>query len=234
MIILSMVVYFIHWLIFRDPHHIFIYMIGDIAFVFTEVLMVTLIIHALLSEREKRAILEKLNMVIGLFFSEVGTNLLAHFSDYDPNLSKIRKELVVTNEWSDQEFERVSRHLKNYEFEIDLKKVEFEQLQELLVANTDFLVRLLENPILLEHETFTELLRAVFHLTEELAHREDITKSPLSDRQHIVGDIKRAYILLVSEWQDYMKHLKNNYPYLFSLAMRTNPFDKNVTPIVKA
>ncbi|MCK5559490.1 MAG: hypothetical protein KAJ51_02810 [Thermoplasmata archaeon] len=234
LIILSMVVYFIHWLIFRDPHHIFIYMIGDIAFVFIEVLMVTLIIHALLSEREKRTVLEKLNMVIGLFFSEVGTNLLVHFSDYDPNLSKIRKELIVTNDWSDQEFERVSRHLKNYEFEIDLKKIEFEQLQELLVANTDFLVRLLENPILLEHETFTELLRAVFHLTEELAHREDITKSPLSDRQHIAGDIKRAYVLLVSEWLDYMKHLKNNYPYLFSLAMRTNPFDKNATPIIKA
>jgi hypothetical protein len=24
-----------------------------------------------------------------------------------------------------------------------------------------------------------------------------------------------------------MKHLKNSYPYLFSLAVRTNPFDPN-------
>ena len=95
------------------------------------------------------------------------------------------------------------------------------------------MVRLLENPVLLEHETFTELLRAVFHLTEELAHRENIKKSPISDREHLAGDIKRAYILLVSEWLDYMKHLKDNYPYLFSLAMRTNPFDQSATPIVK-
>jgi len=26
-----------------------------------------------------------------------------------------------------------------------------------------------------------------------------------------------------------MEHLKNNYPYLFSLAMRTNPLDKNAS-----
>jgi hypothetical protein len=30
-----------------------------------------------------------------------------------------------------------------------------------------------------------------------------------------------------------MKHLKDNYPYLFSLAMRTNPFDHEASPVVK-
>ena len=29
----------------------------------------------------------------------------------------------------------------------------------------------------------------------------------------------------MSEWIVYMKYLKNNYPFLFSLAVRTNPFD---------
>jgi hypothetical protein len=29
-----------------------------------------------------------------------------------------------------------------------------------------------------------------------------------------------------------MRYLKNNYPYLFSLAMRTNPFDQNATPVI--
>jgi hypothetical protein len=31
----------------------------------------------------------------------------------------------------------------------------------------------------------------------------------------------------------YMQHLKQNYPYLFSLAMRTNPFDANASAIVR-
>jgi hypothetical protein len=93
-------------------------------------------------------------------------------------------------------------------------------------------VRLLENPTLLEHESFTDLLRAVFHLTEELAYREDLSRSPTSDRAHIAGDINRAYHLLVHQWVDYMEYLKMNYPYLFSLAMRTNPFDREASPIV--
>lgn len=232
LIVLSGLVYFTHWIIFRDPHHILIYMVGDIAFVFVEVLMVTLIIHALLEEREKLVKLEKLNMVIGLFFSEVGTELLNHCSDYDPNLPKIRQELIVTNDWNHLEFMRVHNKLRKYPFEIETKNIKLKDLKAFLISQTDFLVRLLENPILLEHETFTDLLRSVFHLTEELAHRQDLKKLPRSDIEHIAGDIKRAYVLLVNEWLDYMMYLKDNYPYLYSLAMRTNPFDKQASPVV--
>jgi len=233
LIVLSIGFYFLHYAIFRDAHHIFIYLIGDIAFVFVEVLLVTVIIHRLFSEREKRIRLEKLNMVIGAFFSEVGTRLLTYFSDFDPKLGKIRKELVVTNDWSEQEFSRVRKRLRNYDYGVEIEKVELEDLAIFLMGKRDFLLRLLENPTLLEHESFTELLRAVFHLTEELANREDLAQLPDTDYHHLAGDIKRAYVLLVHQWFDYMKHLKNNYPYLFSLAMRANPFDQEASPIVK-
>ena len=68
LIILSAVVYFLHWVIFRDPHHIFIYMVGDLAFLPLEVLIVVLLIERILSRREKQTMLQKLNMVIGAFF----------------------------------------------------------------------------------------------------------------------------------------------------------------------
>jgi len=233
LIVLSILFYLLHFAIFRDSHHIFIYLIGDIAFVFIEVLMVTLIIHRLLSEREKRSRLEKLTMVIGAFFSEVGTQLLAFFSDFDPTLDTIRRELIVANNWSEKEFSRMSKRLKNYNYGINSEKVNFKDLRSFLTEKKDFLLRLLENPNLLEHEAFTDLLRAVFHLTEELMARKDFAKLPTSDFKHLAGDIKRAYILLVHQWLDYMKYLKNNYPYLFSLAMRTNPFDQEISPVVK-
>ena len=92
-----------------------------------------------------------------------------------------------------------------------------------------FLLALLENPNLLEHETFTELLRAVFHLTEELEKRKDIKQLPKADYDHLKLDTERAYNILIYQWVEYMEHLMNNYPYLFSLAMRTNPFDPNAT-----
>jgi len=233
LVVLSVVFYVIHYTIFRDAHHIFIYLIGDIAFVFIEVLLVSLIIHQLLSMREKRTRLEKLNMVIGAFFSEIGAGLLTYFSDFDPKLDSIKQELIVRPNWSEKEFSALTKRLKSYEYGVEIRKVKLEYLRDFLIGKRDFLLRLLENPNLLEHESFTELLRAVFHLTEELQNREDISQLPDPDYKHLANDIKRAYVLFVQHWLDYMKHLKDNYPYLFSLAMRTNPFDQSASPIVK-
>jgi hypothetical protein len=233
LIVFSGFVYFLHYLFFHDVHHIFIYLVGDIAFVFIEVLLVTLIIHRLLGEREKRAMLEKMNMVIGTFFSEVGTQLMRSLSKYDSRCGEIMKHLAATKDFDDEEFSSMSRNLKAYECAIEPKRKDFAALKKFLVSRRNFLLRLLENPNLLEHDSFTNLLWAVFHLTDELSHRGDFSKLPETDCQHLAGDIKRAYLLLLSEWVDYMKHLKSSYPYLFSLAMRTNPFDATATPEVR-
>jgi len=229
---LSAIFYFIHYAIFRDTHHIFLYLIGDIAFVFIEVLLVTFIIHQLLSKREKRAMLKKLNMVIGAFFSEVGTDLLKSLACFDLQSDKKRKDLLEISDWSEKRYVEVGRRLKNSQFEIECQKGNLEDLKTFLIGRRNFLLGLLENPNLLEHESFTELLWAVFHLTEELALRVDFKQLPNAESQHLSGDIKRAYVLLISEWLAYMKHLRGNYPYLFSLAARMNPFNPNASPIV--
>jgi len=57
LVILSAIVYFIHYYIFRDPNHIFLYLIGDITFVFIEVLLVTLVLHKLLNLQKKKEML---------------------------------------------------------------------------------------------------------------------------------------------------------------------------------
>jgi hypothetical protein len=233
LIFLSAILYLIHYAIFRDAHHIFIYLLGDIAFVPIEVLLVTVIIHQVLSAREKNARMQKLNMVIGAFFSEVGTKLLIYFSDWDQKLDNIRNDLIVRDNWSPREFSEVSKRLKTYEYTIDIRKADLNGLRTFLGAKLDFLVRLLENPTLLEHESFTDLLRAVFHLAEELEARASLARLPDADYKHLAGDIHRIYVLLVHQWLNYMEHLKDNFPYLFSLAMRTNPFDQEATPILQ-
>ena len=108
-----------------------------------------------------------------------------------------------------------------------------DMIKNFLKDKRQFLLALLENPNLLEHDSFTNLLWAVFHLTEELMHRRRLENLGDADYEHLSGDIKRVYHLLIAEWLEYMKHLKANYPYLFSLAMRTNPFDANACVEVK-
>lgn len=187
----------------------------------------------MLAKREIEGLMKKLNMVIGVFFSEVGLQLMTLFARSDREVDRIRSDLLVSADWGEKKFNAAMNDLKKYDYVVEMNLVDLGVVKDFLCDKRDFLVRLLENPILLEHQSFTDLLRAVFHFMEELAYREDVKNIPESDTIHLANDIKRAYQLLIYEWLDYMRYLKANYPFLFHLAMRTNPFDRSASITVK-
>ena len=233
LVAVSLLFYLINYLIFRDPPFMLRLLTLQLGFVPISVILITLFLNQLLVRREKRSRLEKLNMVIGAFFSEVGTTLLKSFSDFNPHRDKLSKELIVTNDWSDQDFAGAQEHFRDYDYKIEMQMDYLEELRSFLIQKRVFLLRLLENPNLLEHESFTDLLWAIFHLTEELAYREDVRKLPDTDYAHLANDTKRAYGLLVSGWLAYMQHLRDGYPYFYSLAIRTNPLDPDASVEVR-
>ena len=225
LVLLSALLYLLHFSIFRDAHHIFIYLLGDIAFIPIEVLVVTLIIHELLSRREKKTMLNKLNMVVGVFFSEAGNELLRRITGFSGNAGTYCDILKPKANWGPPQFRDALRRASSIDPRLDCRKDDLKELQTYLLEKRTCLMRLLENPNLLEHEAFTDVLWAVVHLTEELAAR-DLSQPPAdADARHLTGDIKRAYECTVAAWLEYMQHLKSAYPYLFSLAVRQNPFD---------
>ena len=231
LIVLSAALYWAHFALFRDSHHIFIYLLGDVAFLPIEVLLVTLVIHQILTRREKRLLLQKLNMVIGAFFSEAGVRLLRCFIDVDRSLPP-KCETLGAAAWRGDNLKELVRALKECEYSPAAAPADLERMKKLLADERGFLLGLLENPNLLEHESFTNMLWAVFHLGEELEARNDFSGLPSSDLKHLEGDMQRAYAALTVEWLYYMDHLKRNYPYLFSLALRTNPFDRTASVVV--
>ena len=112
-------------------------------------------------------------MVIGTFFSQTGTRLLVFFSEADPGIEEIRKYLIVKKDWDENDFADVSQRLRKYDYVVKAYSLDLLNLRDFLEQRNDSLLRLLENPVMLEHETFTELLMAVFHLKEELINREE-------------------------------------------------------------
>lgn len=184
-----------------------------------------------LSKREENVRLQKVNMALSLFFSEAGTRLLKMITEFDPTLEVLSKNLAITNQWNHNTFRGIGKHIKDYAYSIDIHKGNLVELRSVLKEKELFLLALLTNPILMEHEAFTDLLRAIFHLSEEFEHRVDLRHLPENDYQHLSGDINRVYRLLVQEWFTYIQYLKGNYPFLFSLAIRTNPFNSNASPI---
>jgi len=91
----------------------------------------------------------------------------------------------------------------------------------------------MESPNVLEHERFSHLLMATFHLEEELVARTEEGGLPESDVRYLAGDVVRVYVQLARFWLDYRKYLKANCPYFFSLAVRMNPFDQCASPVVR-
>jgi hypothetical protein len=190
-------------------------------------------VESMIDDRERKSRLEKLNMIIGIFFSEVGIQLLKTMSEQDPAIDEIRSALIVTNNWTDTEFKKARQTLVNHSCNIDSCSISMDELHSFLKHQKGFLLTLLENPQMIEHDSFTPLLQALYHLVEEMLARENLTSLPLADCAHLSGDLNRVYRLLILEWLTYMQYLKHNYPYLFSLAMRKNPFDRNASVVVQ-
>ncbi|HWR71288.1 MAG TPA: hypothetical protein VN415_09545 [Dehalococcoidia bacterium] len=231
LLVLTAGLYLIHYAIFRDAHHIYIYLVGDLAFLPLEVLLVALIIDRVLDWREKRAMLSKMNMVVGVFFSEMGTRLLGELlPGFDR--SQMISGLGVKHDWGADDFRRATDFADNLKPQADCRAINLEALKGLLSRERDLLLRLLENPNLLEHERFTDMLWAVSHLAEELEARPQLQDLPKSDEAHIGQDIGRAFTALAAEWLDYVQHLKSHYPYLFSLVLRTHPLQEHPSATV--
>jgi hypothetical protein len=233
LVTLSLALFTVHYLIFQDSHHIFIYLMGDLAFIPIEVLIVTLIIDQMLGAREKQQRMEKLNLVIGTFFSNFGTPLLAMLSRADPGIASVRSLMVPGGDWSAARFSEVQLCIDSHTCSVTADHLDLFALRDLLVKNEEFLLRIVENPMVFEHESFTDLILAVTHLTEELKARGSLASLPASDLAHLEGDMRRVYSQLVPEWMKYMQYLRVHYPYLFSLAMRKNPFDPEASVVVR-
>ena len=228
----SLLLYGIHFIWFRDLRHIWIWSFTSLAFLPISVLVVTLLINRLLSVRDTARRLDKLNMLIGIFFSSVGNELLLRFSDWDAESQYLRSHLGAPEPWGKLQEKAVLAILAKHRASVSVDQKQLISLKAYLDPKMDFLMRLIENPNLLEHENFTQLLRAVFHLAEELACRKDLDSTPESDVRHLTGDIERAYALLNRNWALYMIFLRRNFPFLFSLSVRTNPFDRSSSVVI--
>jgi len=140
LLVLSVVFYVLNYALFRRGEDILFYFIEDVAFLFVQVLLVTLIIQSILDRRDKTARLEKMNMVIGAFFSEAGTSLLALFSEWGPGRANLEDALKVGQAWTAKDFAKALRWLDDYSYELAFQKADWPKLRELLLSRREFLL----------------------------------------------------------------------------------------------
>ena len=71
-------------------------------------------------QREKSVLLEKLNMVIGVFFSHVGTELLSEISKFDSKSRCINETLIINSNWKDLDFQKAKDKITERKYHLEI------------------------------------------------------------------------------------------------------------------
>ena len=237
MIVLIIIIYGSNYLVLGDAEHIISYIWTHLGFIPVDILIVAFLLDEIIERKEKEAMLEKLDMLMSTFFSEVGNDLISQLSSV--NKYKANTEnLKSIKSWTEKDFDAKLEELKNtsIDFNADISVEEREEfldnLRSLLVDKREFIINLINNPNLLEKEEFAGLANSILHLDEELEHRKNLALITDADFAHLNGDMQRVYDKLVYEWVYYLKYLYKNYPYMIALIIRTNPFDEDASVYV--
>jgi hypothetical protein len=223
LVLLAMLLFGVQLIVFSAPRQTFFYLLQDVAFLPISVLVVTVILAEVLEWRERSGQLHKLNMVMGAFFSEMGYELMRHLLSFDPDHVELSAAVHPQADWDKARFAAARQQLMTRQLSCDAGRGDLVALAALLHGHRSFLLSLVENPALLEHETFSELIWAVLHVDDELVTHGSAGAVSAGDLRHLGADSGRAYRMLVRQWLSYMEHLSRSYPYLYSLAVRTSP-----------
>ena len=129
LVALSAILGILHYAVFGDAKTLMFYLALDIVFVPVQVLLVTVIIEKLLTEREQQVMLKKLNMVIGAFYSEVGSDLLKQLRQLSHNSQQLDEVLKITREWKDTNFADAKKDAGNFQCDFRFKSTELSPLR---------------------------------------------------------------------------------------------------------
>lgn len=215
LILLSFIMFLFHYLIFGQLENTVYYSLMNLCFIPINILAVTLVFEKLAERHARIERLNKLNMLVGLFFSDIGFNLLKLIVDGDEKIQFLRLDFSNLKE--------CKAKLTTHDHDINFEMIDYPKIKELIIDGRDVLSNLVINESILEHETFADLLMSLIHLRDEIlfVEHKNLTKE---DCNHLKEDIVRSYKNLTCQWLQYVSHLKQFYPYQYNSLIKYNPF----------
>lgn len=220
----SALLYAIHYLIFRDLHHLAIFGLHELAFVPLEVILVTLGLDQLVEKTHREEARSKVSIIETLYFNESGGTMLRYLTSFDPDAARLRELLQVTEDWHSSDFRQAIRQLKSYPFLLDLDRIDFFGLHYHLSQRHEYYRSMLENPALTQSEAFTEMIMKIYLLWEELDGRTNLYQLPENDRSYLAELLHEIYRELTEYWLDNVYNHSIHNRFRLHRAIESNPF----------
>ncbi len=222
----SVLLYLLHYLIFRDLHHIGIFFLHELASMPLEVILVTLFFDRIIDKASEEENQSKLSIIETLFFNESGGNMLRYLTSFDPHSTQLAGILHVNMDWKATDYSNARKQLKAYSFHLDVEKVDFFGLHYHLDERHSYYRNILENPALTQSSEFTEMVMKIYLLWEELDCRTDLYNLDLQEKHYLGELLTEIYQELAEYWLDNAhNHSIHNRPRLHRL-IETSPFER--------
>lgn len=216
--LLSACIYAVQVVVFGAPRDTLFYLFQDWAFLPVQIALVTVVVGRLMADRERRERAEKTNMLASSFFSDVGAAVMRMLLERTVNACDVAPLLKVQAGWDEKRYAEAAVAVREVPLDVRMEAQDLCALRDLLAERHLALLVIASNPVLLEHEEFTDMLWALFHLSDEFAYRSDLEHTSQPELDHLNDDASRALRMILVNWLGHMRHIGDEYPYLFSIA----------------
>lgn len=214
------------WIVLKDDKNLWYNQIFRFAFLPVQLLFTTVLVNSFIKVREKRQKLKLMSLQQNIFFTELGNGILKYLKKVDTNLEKIQKLLTDTKIQDDAFFNYFETHVSSYEGNINANAIYSQELLNYLVSKIELLHSFMRNPLLVENNSFANLLWSIYHFIEEFKFNSESgyegKQKSTSEILHLFKDIEEK---LLREWVKYLINLRSFYPERFSYAILHSPFD---------
>ncbi|MDO4619497.1 MAG: hypothetical protein Q4B09_02645 [Lachnospiraceae bacterium] len=219
LLLMSAVVYGIQLLIFHDPNTTEFYILQDIAFLPISIAVATVVIGQYVDSREKQERREKTQMLTSTFFTEIGIELLELLLPLTTDKETVNALLDRMDIDDDKTLDELRPVIRQSELPLKADEKSYETIRNLIIDRREILLIISSNPLLLDHEDFTKLLWALFHLLDEFRLRGTYTELSDGDLAHMEHDLEELLKLLLTSWARNVLFTKRNYPSYYNASL---------------
>ena len=217
LIVLSAAIYLLQVLIFHDERTTAFYLLQDLAFMPVTIAIATLVVGELVEEREKKERLEKTKMLTSSFFTGIGAFLIREILQMT-DADGLVYEVVKNGAEQSGRVGEVQKQLQSVKLNVHMDAAGYTKIQQIIRSNQTNILVIASNPLIIEHECFSEMLWGVFHLMDEFRLRGSWDDLSEQDIEHFNQDFEKVLRLLLMNWAGNVRYLKETYPAFYAAA----------------
>jgi len=217
LIAVSAVIYLLQIAIFHDERTTAFYILQDLAFMPVTIAIATLVVGEIMNEQEKKDRLEKTRMLTSSFFTGMGAYLM-HGILGMTNADAFIHGVVRSGADLPETEEEIRKKIQEAKLTVHIDAAGYTKARQIITANQTNILVIASNPLIIEHECFTEMLWGVFHLMDEFRLRgswDDLSKD---DIYHFNQDFEEVLRLMLMNWVGNARYLKETYPAFYAAA----------------